>query len=157
MGIGSTITGALYATNGGLNLTNVVVNNCTTSSCFVGACCLPITQTCQILNQTACSVAGGSFFVDQVCNSTLCQLPIIISQLCFINNGTSCTSYFSYNSTNTIPITIPNGKNNYITFNSTVINTFNQPTTFYPGFNNQVFNLTSSGCLQYNWTVNSAA
>lgn len=131
MNLNSILNGNLYSLNDGILLNNNTIYNYTIPQCVKGVCCNNLLQTCSITNSSSC--INGRFIVGQNCNSTICQLPIQLIKECTINyfNGT-CAIYYSYNSTNSIPLLIDYGPNNFISPGS-----FNQgqPNTFNPGFN----------------------
>lgn len=83
--------------------------------------------------------------------------PIYLFKECVRNIGNgNCTVYLSYNSTNTIPISISQGINNVITGYPQI-----QPTIFYPGYNSKVLNVTINCTIgsteDIMWNVTSGA
>lgn len=150
-----------FNTNCSLNYSfTIIINNISSSvinsnNTYCNAtCCSAANQTCSITPSNSCINSNGTFAFLTTCNSSLCQLPIDLVRYCF-KNDSGCTTYFSCISSNKIPITIASTSNNYVTQGVTNLGNIGQPTTIQPGTTSLCWNITSSSCLQYTWTINA--
>jgi hypothetical protein len=128
--------------------------------CFpTGCCCYGPTQIAENLNSEQCASLGGVFNSGMSCSGYICQKAIFLSTYCFDNErrGIYCTTYFSYNSLNTIPITIASTLNNFVTCNSINLGNIGQPIIFNPGNNERIWAINSTFCQNCVWRLNTGA
>jgi hypothetical protein len=140
------------------NSTNCNSTTCASIVTTVGACCTSNTQ-CYVTTQNNCTTNLNGIFNPNAtsCNSTVCQARITPEPYCFINGGSWCITYFSYLSLNTVNITISSASNNYFKCNGINFGNIGQPTLFLPGNQTRVWSYNSTGCIECEWRINTAA
>lgn len=136
---------------------NSSVSNTNMTTC-TGACC-NITL-CASTTDNTCSLYPNTTFKGYFTNCTSgingtspCGIPTPINPIvnCTINYGnTTCSTIFGYNNTNTVPITIPIGSDNFFT----PITNEGQTTIFQSGLNLNQF-IVYWNCLlgSIQWTI----
>lgn len=146
---GTVVIGKVFSMNRDIEVEGINITNTVCDTCNGGACCLP-SGSCSIRGSYNCSMENGTFVgVNTTCTVNRCVKPIIPIVNCTVNNGTHCITYWNYNNTNTINVTIPIGPNNQLKPNTLV----GQNTMFRVGLNKGFTMIWNCSLGQVSWNI----